>query len=112
MIRYEALWTLYKDFADALQKAAHEAKSEMDFAILEDIATDVMTTMPPTILTKDYVGRGTIASYLDEADREDTEKINKFMMQIYEDDVFHLQDDYLCEDLEYAATKFYKKLKE
>lgn len=112
MIRYEELNNLRVAFTDALQKAAQEAKTEDEFAWIESVATDAMMAMPPTILSKDYIERGTIATYLEGKDRQDTKKINEFMMQIYRDDLFHMNDDYLCDDLTYAAQKFYKNKKD
>jgi hypothetical protein len=112
MIRHEELHNLRVAFTDALKKAAQEAKTEDEFAWIESVATDTLTAMPPTILSKDYIERGTIATYLNEEDRQNTKKINAFMMQIYKDDLFHMNDDYLCDDLQYAAEKFYNEQKD
>jgi len=112
MIRYEELYNLRKQFTDALQKAATEAQNEDEFAVLEDVATDVLGCMPVNLMSCDYIARGTVASYLDEKDRQDTKKINGLMKQIYEDDLFHMNDDYLCDDLQFAVDKFYKYNKE
>lgn len=112
MIRYEELNSLRVAFTDALQRAAQEAKTEDEFAWIESVATDTLSAMPPTILSKDYIERGTIATYLNKEDRQNTKKINAFMMQIYADDLFHMNDDYLCDDLQYAAEKFYNEQKD
>ena len=106
--RYKELIKLRDNFLDALNAQAKLAKTQEDYDDLESITEDVFNGIPLEIVQCDYITRNTIRSYLDNDDQKDMHKVNKFMKQLWNDDVFHLDDDNLCDDLQYATEKFYK----
>ena len=93
-------------FIEELQKLEKECGNEVDFDELVYVVEDVLNSIPHTLLHTDYIPRSICRSYLN--DNEPTQFVNKFMEQLYLDNVFHLDDDNLCDDLEYALKEFYK----
>lgn len=108
-MKYKELIKLRDNFLDALNAQAELAKTEEDYDDLESITEDVFSRIPLKIAQCDYIARSTIQSYLDDDDQKDMDKVNKFMHQVWEDDLFHLNDDYLSDDLQCASNKFYGK---
>lgn len=112
MNKYENLEKLKDKFLAELKDAVKTAQAVDDFDKLEDIVEDVFNGIPLEIAQCDYIMRYTAGSWLHDKDQEDMEKVSRFMKQIYEDDVFHLNDDTFCDDMNYAEAKFYSKNKE
>lgn len=112
MNKYNELITLRDTFLDMLSIAVNNATTQEQFEELESITEEIFNRIPREIASCDYIMRGVIQSYLDDNDKKDMNKVNRFMEQICNDNVFHLNDDYLCDDLQYAADKFYGKTKD
>lgn len=97
---------------DELQESVKTAQTVDDFDKLEDIVEDVFNRIPLEIAQCDYIMRYTAGAWLHGEDQTDMKKVSRFMKQIYKDDVFHLNDDTFCDDMNYAEAKFYSKNKE
>ena len=102
-MKYEYLEQLKRNFIEALQAETAKATNEDDFSDLEDIAEDVLNMIPTELLQSDYITRTTIAGYIDP---ENTQEINQFMQKVSDDCVFHLDDETVCDDLQYCASEF------
>ena len=111
MTKYDELIKTRDEFIEQLNDCVKNAQTQDDFDELEHIIEDVFNGMPIEITSCDYIMRSVIQSYLDDNDQKDMATVSKFMNQVWRDDVFHLNDDYLCDDLQYAAEKFYDKTK-
>lgn len=93
-------------FIKELKKLEKECGNESDFDDLVYVVEDILNSIPHTLLHTDYAPRSIIRTYLN--DDEPIQFVNKFMEQLYLDNVFHLDDDKLCDDIEYAKNKFYE----
>lgn len=107
--KYKELIKLRDNFLDALNAQVELAKTKEDYDDLESITEDVFNRIPLEIAQCDYSTRSVISSFLDDDDQDDMEKVNKFMHQVWEDDILHLNDDWFCDDVQRSADKFYKK---
>lgn len=94
------------EFIKELKKLEKECVNESDFDELVYAVEDILNSTPHTLLHTDYIPRSICRSYLN--DGESIQFVNNFMEQLYLDDVFHLDDDKLCDDIEYAKNEFYK----
>lgn len=109
MNKYDNLIELRDKFLEQLNTCVKNAKTQDDFDELETITEDVFNGMPLEITSCDYIMRSVVQSYLDDNDQKDMVAVNKFMKQIWNDNVFHFNDDFIYDDLTYAAEKFYDK---
>ena len=78
------LQELANQFLEELQAVEQNAKTEGEFDELETICEDVLCGIPISILQKDYYKRSDVRTYLDETDRDNTEKVSAAMKKLYD----------------------------
>lgn len=79
----ERLKQLADEFLTVLQTAEQNAKTEAQFDELEEICENIICGLPITIIQKDFYKRSDIRTYLDDKEKDNTERVSRYMKGLY-----------------------------
>ena len=105
----EKLKQLADEFLTVLQTAEQNAKTEAQFDELEEICENIVCGLPITIIQKDFYKRSDIRTYLDDEEKENTERVSRYMRGLYNLDTiafcYDMVNDAIQDDIESIADE-------